>query len=126
MQNLIHLFICPKKVVDKMYLNILQEQENVPMEAIDKSTRIHIDPPSSEKVVRPSSKMIRPRSHTTKNISRAKIKTVKLTVTVILAYIICSVPFILVQLWAVFGSPPSSVCKYWLPLITCYRKGVVI
>lgn len=31
---------------------------------------------------------------------RAKIKSVKLTVTVILCYVVCSLPFIFVQLWA--------------------------
>lgn len=33
---------------------------------------------------------------------RAKIKSVKLTVTVILCYIVCSLPFICVQLWAYY------------------------
>lgn len=37
-------------------------------------------------------------------ISRAKINTVKQTVLVIAIYIICSAPFICVQLWAAWGS----------------------
>ncbi|XP_042880181.1 arg8-vasotocin receptor-like [Penaeus japonicus] len=50
-----------------------------------------------------------PRSHSVKSISRAKIKTVKLTVTVILCYVSCSAPFISVQLWHVWDpNAPSS------------------
>ena len=45
-----------------------------------------------------------PRSHSIHGLSRAKIKTVKITVVVILCYIMCSTPFICVQLWA-----------YWVP-----------
>lgn len=45
-----------------------------------------------------------PRTHSIHGLSRAKIKTVKITVVVILCYVICSSPFICVQLWA-----------YWVP-----------
>lgn len=54
-----------------------------------------------------------PRTHSTRNISRAKIKTVKLTIVVILAYIVCSAPFVCVQILAVFGSPSKAVCMYF-------------
>jgi hypothetical protein len=42
---------------------------------------------------------------------RAKIKSVKLTVTVILCYVFCSMPFICVQLWARWypGAQESSL-----------------
>lgn len=43
-----------------------------------------------------------PRTHSVKGISRAKIKTVKLTVTVICCYIICSTPFIAALLWSAY------------------------
>ena len=43
--------------------------------------------------------------------SRAKIKTVKLTVAVIGLYIICSAPFTCVQLWSTYGTVPESVSK---------------
>uniref|UniRef100_T1KNR7 G-protein coupled receptors family 1 profile domain-containing protein n=1 Tax=Tetranychus urticae TaxID=32264 RepID=T1KNR7_TETUR len=45
-----------------------------------------------------------PRSHSTAYFSKAKIKTVKLTVTIIICYICCSSPFNVVQIWA-----------YWAP-----------
>ncbi|CAG2164394.1 unnamed protein product [Oppiella nova] len=45
-----------------------------------------------------------PRTHSIHGLSRAKIKTVKITVVVMLCYIMCSTPFICVQLWA-----------YWVP-----------
>lgn len=44
-------------------------------------------------------------------LSRAKIKTVKLTVVVIVGYIVCSTPFICVQLWATYGTPSPAVSK---------------
>ncbi|XP_077516225.1 oxytocin receptor-like [Amblyomma americanum] len=40
-----------------------------------------------------------PRSHSVRGLSRAKIKTIKITVVVILLYIVCSSPFICVQMW---------------------------
>ena len=80
-----------------------------------KNTQIRIHPPSLKKGNRKSStkddnsgstsKMLRPRSHSNKNISKAKIKTIKLTMAVILGYIICSAPFCLAQIWSVFINP---------------------
>ncbi|CAG2165356.1 unnamed protein product [Oppiella nova] len=40
-----------------------------------------------------------PRTHSLRFVSRAKIKTVKITVVIMLCYIMCSTPFIMVQLW---------------------------
>ena len=104
-----------------------QAKENVPMETIEtdsnnitkKNTQIRIHPPSMKGKNRnrsstkddinsgsaSSNKMLRPRSHSTKNISKAKIKTIKLTMAVILGYIICSAPFCLAQIWSVFINP---------------------
>ena len=58
------------------------------------------------------------RSHSVQGISKAKIKTVKLTVVVIVGYIVCSAPFICVQLWAALGSPPQDVCKHKITICT--------
>ena len=46
------------------------------------------------------------------SLSRAKIKTVKLTVAVIGLYIICSAPYICVQLWSAYETPPEAVSKF--------------
>jgi hypothetical protein len=43
-----------------------------------------------------------PRTSSVKGISRAKIKTIKLTVTVILCYVVCSTPFIAALLWSAY------------------------
>ncbi|KAK7073574.1 hypothetical protein SK128_015392 [Halocaridina rubra] len=51
---------------------------------------------------------LNPRVHSIRSISRAKIKTVKLTVTIILCYISCSAPFISVQLWNVWDPHAAS------------------
>ena len=45
-------------------------------------------------------------------ISRAKMRSVQQTVTIVLTYIASSTPFILAQLWAVWGSPSQAVSKY--------------
>ena len=44
-------------------------------------------------------------------ISRAKMRSVQQTVTIVLAYVVCSTPFIYIQLWAVWGSPSKAVRK---------------
>jgi arginine vasopressin receptor 1A len=44
------------------------------------------------------------RSHSLRSVSRAKIKTVKITVVIMVCYVLCSMPFISVQLWV-----------YWYP-----------
>ena len=45
---------------------------------------------------------------------QAKIKTVKLTIAVILGYILCTAPFFVAQLWGVFGTLPEKLSKYKL------------
>lgn len=52
-----------------------------------------------------------PRSHSTRAISNAKIKTVKLTVVVVAGYLICSAPFVCIQLYAAFGNPTINMSK---------------
>ena len=42
---------------------------------------------------------------------QAKIKTIKLTIAVILGYILCSAPFIVAQIWGVFGTIPQILGK---------------
>ncbi|KAF4520461.1 hypothetical protein B566_EDAN004712 [Ephemera danica] len=41
-----------------------------------------------------------PRTHSLRGISRAKLRSIKLTIVVIACYVICSTPFIGAQLWA--------------------------
>lgn len=60
----------------------------------------------------PREKVYNPRTHSVKGISRAKIKTVKLTVVVILCYIVCSSPFIAAQLWATWD-PLATQSPFW-------------
>ncbi|XP_013784095.1 oxytocin receptor-like [Limulus polyphemus] len=53
-----------------------------------------------------------PRSHCMRGLSRSKVKTFKITVVVITCYIICSTPFIIVQLWA-YWSPNAKNSSIW-------------
>lgn len=47
-----------------------------------------------------NARMSNPRIHSMQGLTRAKIKTVKITLVVITCYVLCSSPFICVQLWA--------------------------
>lgn len=53
-----------------------------------------------------------PRVHSMRGISRAKMKTIKLTVVVIACYVVCSSPFICAQLWATWD-PDAMQSPFW-------------
>lgn len=55
---------------------------------------------------------LHPRSHSIYRISKAKIKTVKVTVVVVICYIVCSSPFICVQVWA-YWYPGAQQTSFW-------------
>ena len=101
----------------RMYSNVFQnELRNAQeMDSVHTTQRITIEPPSNEPKSKSSGEgaenktVLMPRTHSHKNISRAKIKTVKLTVAVIMGYILCSAPFVCVQLYAIFGSPSQGM-----------------
>ncbi|KAK3083335.1 hypothetical protein FSP39_019902 [Pinctada imbricata] len=52
-----------------------------------------------------------PRAHT-KSASRSKIKTIKLTLMVVLCYTLCWAPFYIVQMWWAFDPLAPATCKY--------------
>lgn len=56
----------------------------------------------------------KPRAHA-KTVSRAKVKTVKLTLTVIACYLICWGPFFVAQMWSAWdqNAPFNSKCVYF-------------
>jgi len=56
--------------------------------------------------------VLNPRSHSIYRISKAKIKTVKVTVVVVICYIVCSSPFICVQVWA-YWYPGAQETSFW-------------
>ena len=47
----------------------------------------------------PGDTVKKPRAHT-KNMSKSKIKTIKLTLTVVICFIVCWVPFFITQMWS--------------------------
>ncbi|CAN7943223.1 unnamed protein product [Ixodes pacificus] len=59
------------------------------------------------------SSFVGPRSHSVRGLSRAKIKTVKITVVVIALYVACSSPFICVQMW-MYWSPHVDMANPWI------------
>lgn len=52
--------------------------------------------------------MVHPRSHSFRGFSKAKLKTIKLTLVIIIAYIICWSPFFISQLWWLYDEQASS------------------
>ncbi|CAG2111190.1 unnamed protein product [Medioppia subpectinata] len=66
-----------------------------------------------------------PRSHSLLGLTRAKIKTVKITVVVIVCYIICSSPFVCVQLWA-YWAPNAHKSSFWSGMSYSYTYYTVL
>lgn len=64
------------------------------------------------------------RSHSFRGFSKAKLKTVKLTFVIILAYIACWSPFFISQLWWLWNPTAAQDCKYFnfLKLMFAYLK----
>ncbi|XP_070182332.1 cephalotocin receptor 2-like [Littorina saxatilis] len=54
--------------------------------------------------------VVRPRAHSVRGFSRAKLKTVKLTFVVIVAYLLCWSPFFISQLWWLYD-PAQEASK---------------
>ena len=46
-------------------------------------------------------------------ISRAKMRSVYQTIVIVLAYVMCSTPFMVAQLLSVWGSPSQGICKFF-------------
>lgn len=78
--------------------------------SIYKSERVEKE---SEACLNGSPKNIRnPRAHT-KRLSKSKIKTVKMTLTVIICFLVCWAPFFITQMWAAYDlDAPYLTSKY--------------
>uniref|UniRef100_T1JNT7 G-protein coupled receptors family 1 profile domain-containing protein n=1 Tax=Strigamia maritima TaxID=126957 RepID=T1JNT7_STRMM len=59
-----------------------------------------------------ASESVNPRSHGLQRISRAKIKTVKLTVVVITCYILCSMPYTCAMMWVAYDKRAQETAFY--------------
>ncbi|XP_046401969.1 vasopressin V2 receptor-like [Ischnura elegans] len=71
-----------------------------------------------------------PRTHSVRTISRAKIRTLRLTVVAVACYVLCSCPFLLSQLWATWY-PGAVESSFWrgaaftiLSLLPCLNSCV--
>ena len=53
-----------------------------------------------------------PRTHTMRGFSRSKLKTIKLTFVVIVAYVICWSPFFITQMWWAYDASAPYNSKY--------------
>lgn len=63
--------------------------------------------PAGEAACKPLSS----RASSVAGLSKARVKTVKMTVVIVLAYIICWAPFFTVQLWSVWDDDAPTECK---------------
>lgn len=57
------------------------------------------------------SKIIQPRVHT-KKVSKSKIKTIKMTLTVVTCYLLCWGPFFVAQMWSIYDSKAPFTSKF--------------
>ncbi|KAG8222140.1 hypothetical protein J437_LFUL002137 [Ladona fulva] len=71
-----------------------------------------------------------PRTHSMGTISRAKMRTLRLTIVAVACYILCSCPFVLSQLWATWY-PGATESSFWrgaaftiLSLLPCLNSCV--
>ena len=68
-----------------------------------------------------------PRIHSQRGLSRSKMKTIKLTFVVILAYIVCWSPFFITQMWWAFDeqAPYNSKCLIYIFIQLCYTRIII-
>ena len=59
-----------------------------------------------------------PRSHTMRGFSRSKLKTIKLTFVVIVAYLFCWSPFFITQMWWAYDDSAPYNSKYNSPFFS--------
>ena len=65
-----------------------------------------------------------PRAHV-RTMSKSKLKTVKLTLTVILCYLICWGPFFIAQMWAAWDEQAPFTGKWHLPYYIYFQNQPV-
>ncbi|CAN7998934.1 unnamed protein product, partial [Ixodes hexagonus] len=68
---------------------------------------------TAQNIAKQEPSFVGPRSHSVRGLSRAKIKTVKITVVVIALYVVCSSPFICVQMW-MYWSADVDMTNPWI------------
>lgn len=64
--------------------------------------------PAGETVCKP----LPTRTSSVAGLSKARVRTVKMTVVIVLAYVICWAPFFTVQLWSVWDEHAPTQCKF--------------
>ncbi|XP_015226447.1 PREDICTED: vasopressin V2 receptor-like [Cyprinodon variegatus] len=85
-------------------------------------TNIHLKAHQGEAVTKPLSS----RASCVAGLSKARVKTVKMTVVIVLAYIVCWAPFFTVQLWSVWDTeaPTQSATFTILMLLASLNSCV--
>ena len=76
------------------------------------SNQVNVFVPRTYHINAKNKRMSNPRIHSMQGLTRAKIKTVKITLVVITCYVLCSSPFICVQLWAQWW-PNAQQTSIW-------------
>ncbi|KAK8786607.1 hypothetical protein V5799_023619 [Amblyomma americanum] len=98
---LVFTYVC---ICRAIWQNLYLKRKSSDVEGRGKAYRFKSSSPGGAECASHARTLV-PRSHTSaRGLSRAKIKTVKITVVVISFYIICSSPFICVQMWMYWGT----------------------
>lgn len=79
-----------------------------------------------------TSKMLNPRAHS-RRMSKAKVKTIKLTLTVVLCFVFCWAPYFITQMWAAFDpyspyftSPVMAITTLLASLNSCTNPWIYL
>ena len=101
-----------------------QKQQELELRNSNKKVTLEVPVDENQRCSTPQRQIV-PRTHSNRNISRAKIKTVKLTVAVIATYILCSAPFICAQIMLPFKILPDEIGKCWpRNTVACRKTGL--
>ena len=110
------LTICYTKICYVVWVSVNAKESTIKSKKKYKSWSIKKNDKlekESEACINGSPKNIRnPRAHT-KRLSKSKIKTVKMTLTVIICFLVCWAPFFITQMWSAFDlHAPYYTSKY--------------
>ena len=122
---------CYTKICYVVWVNVNAKESTVKARKKTKSWSIHRSgklEKETESCLNGSPKNLlrNPRAHT-KRLSKSKIKTVKMTLTVIICFLVCWAPFFITQMWSAFDTNlPYYTSKYFLLLSTFKTNGISI
>uniref|UniRef100_A0A8C2W886 Arginine vasopressin receptor 2b, tandem duplicate, 1 n=1 Tax=Cyclopterus lumpus TaxID=8103 RepID=A0A8C2W886_CYCLU len=66
------------------------------------------------------------RASSVAGVSKARVKTVKMTVVIVLAYVVCWTPFFTVQLWSVWDTEATVIVLTWSSVVSAATFAILM